>query len=857
MIIPVIVTGVGLVLLFLPVRRSRREAVPGGVQGAWPELPANHVVRPELLGRLRAALLDGTGGGPRRVGVWGMGGSGKSVLAAAVRQDRAVCRRFPDGLTWVRLEPPDDRVTRTGMLVRRQQQLVAKLTPAGQVAGEVTDVEQGRDRLAELLRDRACLVVVDNVWTKDDVYAFDVLGQRGALLVTTRNAGLVRAMDATEVEVAELSDAQARTLAAGWAAVPEQLLPRSAAETLRLVGNLALGVATVAALAQGDGQRWAELAGRLRGAELAALELRFPGYPYPSLLAALQLGLDYLDPSDRRRYRELAVFAGRGAVPRPAIEALWSPVGVSAADAGDLLARFGDRALLRRDPVTGRVDLHDLQFDLARADLGDSLPSAHDQLLAGYAARCPRGWPSGPDDGYFYQHLAGHLAAADRRDELTGLLTDVEWMRSRLRAGGVTGLLTDYTTVPDQAGLALVQAAIRLSAHVLAVDPDQLPTQLAGRTIGRCEPELARLHAAAQAWPHGAWLCPIRPTLAQPGEALRQTLTGHDEEVCGVAVSADGRTAVSGGADGTVRVWDLAGTAAPRVLTGHDREVAAVAVSADGRTAVSSGRDGTVRVWDLAGTAAPRVLTGHIGTVAAVAVSADGRTAVSGGADGTVRVWDLAGTAAPRVLTGHDREVAAVAVSADGRTAVSGGADGTVRVWDLAGTAAPQELTGHDGEVWAVAVSADGRTAISGGRDHTVRVWDLAGTAAPRVLTGHDGEVWAVAVSADGPTAVSGGWDGTVRVWDLAGTAAPRELTGHDGEVWAVAVSADGRTAVSSGGWDGTVRVWDLANDRQQAHWMADAGVLAVAINTAIILAGDTAGQVHALQLNVPVAASA
>ena len=202
------------------------------------------------------------------------------------------------------------------MLAQRQQELAAKLAPAGQVAGEVTDVEQGRDRLAELLRDRACLVVVDNVWTADDVYAFSVLDQRGALLVTTRDAGLVRAAGAAEVEVAELSDAQARTLAAGWAGVPEESLPPPAEETLRLVGNLALGVATVAALARGDAQRWAELADRLRGAELAALELRFPGYPHPSLLAALQLGLDYLDPSDRQRYRELAVFAGRGAVPR-------------------------------------------------------------------------------------------------------------------------------------------------------------------------------------------------------------------------------------------------------------------------------------------------------------------------------------------------------------------------------------------------------------------------------------------------------------------------------------------------------------------------------------------------------------
>ncbi len=60
----------------------------------------------------------------------------------------------------------------------------------------------------------------------------------------------------------------------------------------------------------------------------------------------------------------------------------------------------------------------------------------------------------------------------------------------------------------------------------------------------------------------------------------------------GVAVSADGRTAVSGGADRAVRVWDLARAAAPRMLTGHGGPVYAVAVSADGRTAVSGATTG-------------------------------------------------------------------------------------------------------------------------------------------------------------------------------------------------------------------------------------------------------------------------
>ena len=113
------------------------------------------------------------------------------------------------------------------------------------------------------------------------------------------------------------------------------------------------------------------------------------GFPHPSLVAALQLRLDYPERSGRRRYRELAAFAGRGALPHPALRASG---GLSATDAGDLLARFSDRAVLRSDPVTSRVELHDLQSGLAPADPGDSLPSAHDQLPPGTrpAARAAR-----------------------------------------------------------------------------------------------------------------------------------------------------------------------------------------------------------------------------------------------------------------------------------------------------------------------------------------------------------------------------------------------------------------------------------------------------------------------------------
>ena len=61
--------------------------------------------------------------------------------------------------------------------------------------------------------------------------------------------------------------------------------------------------------------------------------------------------------------------------------------------------------------------------------------------------------------------------------------------------------------------------------------------------------------------------------------------------------------AVSGGSDGTVRVWDLEAGTLVHALPGHQGQVCTVAVSADGRRAVTGGlRDGTVPVWDTAPT---------------------------------------------------------------------------------------------------------------------------------------------------------------------------------------------------------------------------------------------------------------
>ena len=66
-----------------------------------------------------------------------------------------------------------------------------------------------------------------------------------------------------------------------------------------------------------------------------------------------------------------------------------------------------------------------------------------------------------------------------------------------------------------------------------------------------------------------------------------------------VAITSDGRYAVSGSYDRTLRLWDLESKQALRTLEGHSDSVRAVAITPDGRYAVSASAERSLRVWDL------------------------------------------------------------------------------------------------------------------------------------------------------------------------------------------------------------------------------------------------------------------
>ncbi len=193
----------------------------------------------------------------------------------------------------------------------------------------------------------------------------------------------------------------------------------------------------------------------------------------------------------------------------------------------------------------------------------------------------------------------------------------------------------------------------------------------------------------------------IRVWDTQSGKELRSFR--HDNSVYRVVFLPDSRYLLSASADYSVRLWDIETGVQMRRFVGHTDIVWSVAVSADGRYALSGAglqpdplpkpngvhgfipgtRDFTVRLWEVATGKEIRRFTGHTDGVHDVAFTPDGRHIVSGSLDSTVRLWERDTGREIKCFVGHDQGVTSLAVAPNGRCVLTGGFDATIRCWEL------------------------------------------------------------------------------------------------------------------------------------------------------------------------------
>ncbi|PZU91583.1 MAG: hypothetical protein DCE90_19535 [Pseudanabaena sp.] len=290
---------------------------------------------------------------------------------------------------------------------------------------------------------------------------------------------------------------------------------------------------------------------------------------------------------------------------------------------------------------------------------------------------------------------------------------------------------------------------------------------------------------------------------------LREMLNSHSGAVFSLAFNSDRSILMSGGSDGSVRLWHPSTGKLSLNLKGHIGDVFSVAVSNNDRYFASSGSDCKILVWRLDKIQEPISLTEHTAYVSSLAFCPDNRLLASGSYDKTIRIWDLWSGKIFRIFDEHTSYVTSLAFNYNGDLLASSSYDQTIRIWNLLSTKSKLTLIGHEGYVNCVAFSPNENILASGGHDGKICLWRADTGTLLTKLKGHNGGINSLTFSSDGEILVSGSSDRTVRVWNARTGQELSILTVGVHPILCVHFSKDGKQLVIGSSWTDNIKIWN------------------------------------------------
>ncbi|MCK5718776.1 MAG: hypothetical protein KAH84_02370 [Thiomargarita sp.] len=398
-------------------------------------------------------------------------GIGKSSQLIAITKSSKMQKTFLNGIFWFRFGIYVD-------ILSYQLYLIKSL---GGKISNIFNVETAKESLAEIVKNKRCLVILDDICDPQDVLPFYVPGKDYQLLITTSEDNVLDVLQyfIENVQINSinpLSETQAIEFFLNKLALPDitrNSLPIEAEELVEACKYSPSTLDFLATTVRSDLTGLKDTLERILNPDYELLE------KYPStLIQALYINVESLG-EEGDYYLALAVFGSYIHIPQFVVSMLWNYLYQFNENKTTIfINRLADRNLLKiiKEPTGNYLSLHTFQYEYIIEE--SDLEILHNHLLATYRLQCGQhGWIGGPNDGYFFENLCLHLHNADRSHELRALLLNFDWIQNKLKATNIYALLNDYEWLEGEE-VEAVKNALHFSALPLTINTDVLAEQL-------------------------------------------------------------------------------------------------------------------------------------------------------------------------------------------------------------------------------------------------------------------------------------------------------------------------------------------------------------------------------------------
>lgn len=466
---------------------------------------------------------------------------------------------------------------------------------------------------------------------------------------------------------------------------------------------------------------------------------------------------------------------------------------------------------------------------------------------------------------YLLRTLPTHLAFAGYTEQLQRVLTTLDFLTEKVRALSVQQLIDDYE-LSEENGLRHIQRALQLSAHLLTRSDASMESQLYGRLMTNQEPAVEAL-VAEITQSKNVWCRSLIPSLTQAGTPLVRALSTHPVSVTAVALAANGQILVSGGIDGTVKVWNLTQGTLLDSFSLAESPVTAVSILCSGHVIIYGDEAGSVILWDrrtgdfqaIASQAAAAnrlfvtpdeshlfiafseqcIKLFHLETLSelfqleipkctgkAVSVAPTEDLIAYGDTEGNIHIWSISTREHRVTWKAHERPIEDLYLLTKSERLLTISDSLQLKLWKYPDGNELGTLAGHSTHIidrpTRLAATPEETIAlyIGGSRGTQLKVFQIDTLEELNRITAHSWPIYDVLLAPDEQNLITAGQDAQIKIWDFRSMLQTSATgSGHEDDVISVAINGDGAIGVT-GSLDGSIKIWDLATGKLRGEFV-------------------------------------